>query len=137
VATAKHLFFDDPPGRKVADYLDCGTTALGCETKGTDLAVAECERCIIGKSAGFISTLLGDNLVPDIIRAGIGAVIAKFAERIIGALALRLSVGAATGIGLFLVIDGVADAGITISRATDIGKAAEQAKASLCRCPPR
>jgi hypothetical protein len=137
VATIKHAFFDDPPGRKVADYVECATTALDCETQGTDLAVADCERCIIRKAAGFFSELLGENLLPDVIRFGIGAVITIFAERIVGALAVRLSVGAATGIGVVLAGDAVIDAGITLSRAGDISKAAEQAKAALCRCPPR
>jgi hypothetical protein len=137
VATIKHAFFDDPAGRKVADYADCATTGLGCETKGTDLAVAECERCVTGKVAGFLSSLIGDNLVPDIIRAGIGAALTIFAERFIAALAIRLSVRAAAGIGAALVVDAAIDAGITLSRASDIRDAATQAKASLCLCPPR
>jgi hypothetical protein len=139
VATIKHAFFDDPPGRKVADYAECGTTELDCEIKGTDLAVAECERCITGKAAGFLGSLLGENLLPDVIRAGIGAVVAIFSERILGALGVRLAAGGATavtGVGVVLFGDAVIDAGLTISRAREIGDAAEQAKTSLCRCPP-
>jgi hypothetical protein len=140
VATIKHAFFDDPPGRKVADYVECATTAFDCETKGTDLAVAGCERCIIAKATGFLGSLYGDNLVPDVIRLGIGAVVAIFAERLLGGLGVRLAAGGATGatgVGVALVGDAVVDAFITIKRGNNIGDAAEQAQADLCRCPPR
>jgi hypothetical protein len=93
-----------------------------------------------GKAAGFLGSLVGENLLPDVIRLGIGAVVAIYAERLLGALGVRLAAGgatAATGIGLVLIGDSVIDAGITVSRARDIRDASKRATTTLCRCPPR
>jgi hypothetical protein len=140
IGTVKHAFFDDPPGRTVADYAACATTARDCAAKGEELAVDDCARCITGKAAEFLGSLLGQNLLPDIIRSGIGAAVAIFSERLLGALGVRLVAGgatAATGVGLVLIGDAAIDAAITVSRAGEIRDAAERAPIDLCRCPPR
>ena len=65
--------------------------------------------------------------------------VAIFAERILAHWASGSRLAAPppqTGIGVVLIGHAVIDAGITVSRASEIGDAAEQAKTSLCGCPP-
>jgi len=139
VSTIKHAFFDDPPGRSVADYADCATTVADCESLGTDLAVMNCQRCGDKKGIDFLLDLVGGSFVPDAFKAVVGGATGLLALRIIASVGVRAAsrgVLVATGVGILLLGDAVIDAGITIKRVGEIRDAAAQAEASLCRCPP-
>ncbi len=109
------------------DYLSCHVTKADCMDLGSEAAKTKCINCIDSLLLKYMVNYIG----PGSGRSGIQSL----SSAIICKLGQRPSTGWVPIAGGVLAIDGIINAGVTISKTVGMLSAANQAKKMYCNCP--
>jgi RHS repeat-associated protein len=111
-----------PKGGVFVDYVHCIVTPRDIQRLGRDSAIQKCEQCIDAAFMRFVVAYAGPGACFIGIEGGVGGVAIKAGTRALIPIA-----------GGLLVVDGLCNSAITVSKISEMQEAAEKAKKAYCK----